>query len=195
MPRRRRLHVASPQPAARHSEPAQVFPANAAATDGRPRLDGVIGWCRIRAVAGGAADGRPSLSRFPPMEPGSGPRSTGRGHGRSARRCQRRADARLVIRQPALPTLVICCQRLSEIPFRVHLLTTGTSIGLLLLHAPAFRATIHPQNLGHVSLVTGSDVAEIALTVDDGLSARKYIKVVLQCDGVQPIKLLVRTRW
>jgi hypothetical protein len=24
--------------------PPKVFPANAAATDGRPRLDGVIGW-------------------------------------------------------------------------------------------------------------------------------------------------------
>jgi hypothetical protein len=29
--------VASPQPAARHGEPAQVFPANAVAADGRPR--------------------------------------------------------------------------------------------------------------------------------------------------------------
>ena len=29
--------VASPQPAARHGEPAQVFPANAAPADGRPR--------------------------------------------------------------------------------------------------------------------------------------------------------------
>jgi hypothetical protein len=36
--------VASPQPAARHGEPARVFPANAAAADGRPRIDGVIGW-------------------------------------------------------------------------------------------------------------------------------------------------------
>jgi hypothetical protein len=48
--------VASPQPAARHSEPAQVFPANAAATDGRPRMDGVIGWSRIRGEAGGTED-------------------------------------------------------------------------------------------------------------------------------------------
>jgi hypothetical protein len=142
-----------------------------------------------------ARRGAPEVAGSPARPPGSDHRFTRCGHGRSARRCQRGADARLVIRQPALPTLVICCQRLSEIPFRVHLLTTGTSIGLLLLHAPAFRATIQPQNLGHVSLVTGSDVAEIALTVDDGRSARKYIKVVLQCDGVQPIKLLVRTRW
>ena len=37
--------VASPQPAARHGEPAQVFAATAAAPDGRPRMDGVIG-CR-----------------------------------------------------------------------------------------------------------------------------------------------------
>jgi len=43
--------VASPQPAARHGEPAQVFPANASAPDGRPRMDGVICWSRIRAVA------------------------------------------------------------------------------------------------------------------------------------------------
>jgi hypothetical protein len=34
--------IASPQPAPRHGEPAQVFPANAAAADGRPRMDGVI---------------------------------------------------------------------------------------------------------------------------------------------------------
>jgi hypothetical protein len=39
------------KPAARHGEPTQVFPANAAAPDGRPRLDGVIGWCGIHAVA------------------------------------------------------------------------------------------------------------------------------------------------
>jgi hypothetical protein len=32
---------ASPQPAARHGEPAQVSPANVAAPDGRPRIDGV----------------------------------------------------------------------------------------------------------------------------------------------------------
>jgi hypothetical protein len=31
-----------PQPAARHGEPAQAFPADAAAADGRPRLDGGI---------------------------------------------------------------------------------------------------------------------------------------------------------
>jgi len=36
--------------AARHGEPAQVFPANAAAADGRPGLDGVICWSRIGAV-------------------------------------------------------------------------------------------------------------------------------------------------
>jgi hypothetical protein len=35
--------VASPQPAARHGEPAQVFPANAPAAERRPRVDGVIG--------------------------------------------------------------------------------------------------------------------------------------------------------
>src|ERR1035437_10871960 len=35
--------VASPQPAARQGEPAEAFPANAAAADGRPRVDGVIG--------------------------------------------------------------------------------------------------------------------------------------------------------
>src|ERR1019366_6908942 len=33
----------SPQPAARHGEPAQVLPANTAPPDGRPRLDGVMG--------------------------------------------------------------------------------------------------------------------------------------------------------
>jgi hypothetical protein len=82
-------NVASPQPAARHGEPTQVVPANGAAADRRPRLDGVIGGSRIRAVAGGAADGRPSLSRFPPLEPGSGPRSTGGRHGRFARRRDR----------------------------------------------------------------------------------------------------------
>ena len=31
------------KPAARHGEPAQVFPANAAPPNGRPRMDGVIG--------------------------------------------------------------------------------------------------------------------------------------------------------
>jgi hypothetical protein len=76
--------VASPQPAAPHGEPAQVFPANTAAPDERPRMDGVIGWSRMRAVAGGAAEGRPSLSRFPPLEPGPGPRPPRRGHGRFA---------------------------------------------------------------------------------------------------------------
>ena len=35
--------VASTQPAARHGEPAQLFPANAAPADGRRRVDGVIG--------------------------------------------------------------------------------------------------------------------------------------------------------
>jgi hypothetical protein len=37
----------------------------------------VIGWSRIRAVAGGAADGRPTLSRFFPLERGFGPRLRG----------------------------------------------------------------------------------------------------------------------
>jgi hypothetical protein len=37
------------KPAARVGEPAQVFPANAAAPEGRPRLDGVMGW-RLNAV-------------------------------------------------------------------------------------------------------------------------------------------------
>jgi hypothetical protein len=37
----------SPQPAAPHGEPTQVLHANAAAADGRPRLDGVICWSRI----------------------------------------------------------------------------------------------------------------------------------------------------
>jgi hypothetical protein len=69
--------------------------ANAVAADGRPRLDGVIGWSRIRAVAGGAADGRASLSRFPPLEPGPDPRPARRRHGRPARRRQRVAGARL----------------------------------------------------------------------------------------------------
>src|ERR1019366_6814051 len=32
--------------AARHGEPAQVLPANTASPDGRPQLDGVIGWSR-----------------------------------------------------------------------------------------------------------------------------------------------------
>jgi hypothetical protein len=85
--------MSEPSTAARHGEPAQVFPADGAAADGRPRLDGAIGWSRIRAVPGGAADGRPSLSRFSPLEPGSGPRSAGRGHGRFARRRQRDAGA------------------------------------------------------------------------------------------------------
>ena len=39
------------KPAARYGEPAQVFPANAAAADGRSRRDGVICGSRIRAVA------------------------------------------------------------------------------------------------------------------------------------------------
>src|ERR1035437_6123698 len=43
--------VASPQPAARRHDPAQVSPANAAAPDGRPRMDGVICWSGSRAVA------------------------------------------------------------------------------------------------------------------------------------------------
>jgi hypothetical protein len=38
------------RPAAHHGEPAQVFPANALAADGRPGLDGVICWSRIGAV-------------------------------------------------------------------------------------------------------------------------------------------------
>ena len=36
-----RSDVASPRAAARHGEPAQVSPANVAAPDGRPRIDGV----------------------------------------------------------------------------------------------------------------------------------------------------------
>jgi hypothetical protein len=43
--------VASPQPAARHGETAYEFPDNAASPGGRPRMDGVMGWSRIRAVA------------------------------------------------------------------------------------------------------------------------------------------------
>jgi hypothetical protein len=43
--------VAGHQPAARHGEPAQVFPAHAAAGDGRPRMDGGIWWSGIWAVA------------------------------------------------------------------------------------------------------------------------------------------------
>ena len=39
------------KPAARHGEPAQVFPANAAPPDGRPRMDGVMGWSQIRGMA------------------------------------------------------------------------------------------------------------------------------------------------
>jgi hypothetical protein len=79
-------NVASPQPAARHGEPPKYSPPI-----------GVIGWSRIRAVAGGAADGRPSLSRFPPLKPGSGPRLTltGRRHGRSDGRRERVAGVRL----------------------------------------------------------------------------------------------------
>jgi|GEM_PF-1523582 len=49
--RRRQSDVASPQPPARHGEPTQVFAANAVDADGRPRMDGVIGWSQIRAVA------------------------------------------------------------------------------------------------------------------------------------------------
>jgi len=41
-------NVASPQPAERHGEPAQVFPANAAPPGGRPRMDGVIRRSGIR---------------------------------------------------------------------------------------------------------------------------------------------------
>jgi hypothetical protein len=44
--------VARPQPAARHGEPAQVFPADAAPADRRPRLDGVICGSRSGAVRG-----------------------------------------------------------------------------------------------------------------------------------------------
>ena len=40
---------ASPQPAARRGEPAQVFPAHAAPADGRPRMDGVICGSGIRS--------------------------------------------------------------------------------------------------------------------------------------------------
>jgi hypothetical protein len=43
----------------------QVFPANAAAADGRPRRDGVICWSRMRAVAGGAADGPTEPQQIP----------------------------------------------------------------------------------------------------------------------------------
>src|ERR1035437_3653677 len=89
MPGRRR--VPGPQPAARHVEPNQVLPANTAPPDGRPRLDGVVG----ASVASGAADGRPSLSRFPPLEPGFDPRPAARRHGRYPRRRQRVAGARL----------------------------------------------------------------------------------------------------
>jgi len=49
--RSRGSDVASPQPAA-HGEAAQVFPANAAAPDGRPRLTGVICGSGSRAVRG-----------------------------------------------------------------------------------------------------------------------------------------------
>jgi hypothetical protein len=54
------------------------IPANAVAADGRPRMDGRERLesdprRSLRAVAGGAADGRPSLSRFPPLEPGIWP--------------------------------------------------------------------------------------------------------------------------
>jgi hypothetical protein len=87
--------VASPQPATRHGQPARAFPANAAPADGRSPTGGMMGRSRIRAEAGGAADGRPSLSRCPPLEPESGPRSAGRRHGRSARGRQRDAGERL----------------------------------------------------------------------------------------------------
>jgi hypothetical protein len=40
-----------PSTASAPREPAQVFPANAAAADGRPWMDGVMGWSRIRDVA------------------------------------------------------------------------------------------------------------------------------------------------
>ena len=39
-------------------EPARVFPANGAAADRRPRLDGVIGWSRMRAVRDQSTIGR-----------------------------------------------------------------------------------------------------------------------------------------
>jgi len=39
------------EPAARHGEPTQVFPGNAAPPERRPRLDGVICGSRSRAVA------------------------------------------------------------------------------------------------------------------------------------------------
>jgi hypothetical protein len=44
---------------------------------GERGMDGVIGWSRSRAVAGGAAGGRPTLSRFFPLERGFGPRLRG----------------------------------------------------------------------------------------------------------------------
>src|ERR1035437_7055340 len=69
--------------------------ANAVAADGRPRLDGVIGWSRIRAVAGGPAEGRPSLSSFPPLEPGPGPRPAMCRPGQHPRWPERVAGARL----------------------------------------------------------------------------------------------------
>ena len=123
MPRRRRLHVASPQPPARHGEPAQVFRANAAAPDGRPGMDGVICGCGIHAGAvkccgllQGPRGCRKRLSRAPSRprsaaaipasrrSQGAGigrapassdPRTTRRGHGRHPRRRQRVAGPRL----------------------------------------------------------------------------------------------------
>jgi hypothetical protein len=35
------------KPTARHGGPAQVFPANGAPAEGRPRMNGVIGWSGI----------------------------------------------------------------------------------------------------------------------------------------------------
>src|ERR1035437_1572492 len=96
MPRRRRLHVASPQPAARHGEPTKYSPPMPRPPGGDRGWMGVICWSRNRAVPSGAADGRPSLSRCPPLEPGSDPRLTLTGADMAdfARRRQRVAGAR-----------------------------------------------------------------------------------------------------
>jgi hypothetical protein len=51
--RPRGSNVASPQPAARHGEPAQVFPANAAVPERRPRMDGVTCGSRFHRLRAG----------------------------------------------------------------------------------------------------------------------------------------------
>jgi hypothetical protein len=98
MPRRWRLHVASPQPPARHGEPAQVFPPMPWPPTGDRGWMGVSGWSRIRAGASAPWQAAPQMGDRASADSlrwnlGSGPGSAGRRHGRPARRRQQAAGA------------------------------------------------------------------------------------------------------